>query len=417
MTSPDESGPRTGATGRTIVVLDEREGSAPDLLRGLGVPCISARDVRRGGTGDGPVGTAGVGDSSGAVPSGSAVVLDALGIAILADAPPVVAEAAADPSARGVVTAEPEVWVHTFGATPVPPPGTPFADTALATWGLLATGVATDGGRSSTAFDGTGVLVAVLDTGIDQNHPDLAGRVRLARSFVTGEAVQDGNGHGTHVAGTIGGPVSPLGGQRRYGVAPGCDLLIGKVLGNTGSGTSGGVLEGMNWAIEQGAHVISMSLGSAVAEGEPPLQYYAAAARAALRAGSLIIAAAGNEGDRPVGSPANCSSVMAVAAVDHRLLRAEFSCIAINGDGGELNLAAPGVGIYSAFPVEMDSYASLDGTSMATPHVSGLAALAVQAAGLRGQDLWDHLVAGARPLSEGEDLVGRGLAVVPPVSA
>lgn len=417
MTSPDERGPRTGPTGRTIVVLDEREGSAPDLLRGLGVPCVSARDVRRGGAATGSVGTAGVGDASDEVPPGSAVVLDALGIAILADAPPVVAQAAADPSARGVVTAEPEVWVHTFGTTPVPPPGTTFADTALATWGLLATGVASDEGRGSTTFDGAGVLVAVLDTGIDQNHPDLAGRVRLARSFVTGEAVQDGNGHGTHVAGTIGGPASPVGGQRRYGVAPGCDLLIGKVLGNAGSGTSGGVLEGMNWAIEQGAHVISMSLGSAVAEGEAPLQYYEAAARAALRAGSLIVAAAGNEGDRPVGSPANCPSVLAVAAVDHRLLRAEFSCIAINGDGGELNVAAPGVGIYSAFPVEMDSYASLDGTSMATPHVSGLAALAVQAAGARGQALWDHLVAGARPLNEGESLVGRGLAVVPLVSA
>lgn len=414
MTSPDERGPRTGATGRTIVVLDEREGSAPDVLRGLGVSCVSARDVRRGGAGDGSVGAAGAGDP---VPPGSAVVLDALGIAILADAPPLVAEAAADPSARGVVTAEPEVWVHAFPATPAPAPGTTFADTALATWGLIATGVAADEGRGSTAFDGTGVLVAVLDTGIDEDHPDLAGRVRLARSFVAGEAVRDGNGHGTHVAGTIGGPASPVGGQRRYGIAPGCDLLIGKVLGDAGSGTSGGVLEGMNWAIEQGAHVISMSLGSAVAEGEGPLQYYEAAARAALRAGTLIVAAAGNDGDRPVGSPANCPSVLAVAALDHRLLRAEFSCIAINGDGGELNLAAPGVGIYSAFPLAQDSYASLDGTSMATPHVSGLAALAVQAAGVRGQDLWDHLVAHARPLTQGEDLVGRGLAVVPLVSA
>ncbi|TGO06711.1 S8 family serine peptidase [Serinibacter arcticus] len=414
MTSPDERGPRTGATGRTIVVLDEREGSAPDVLGRLGVSCVSARDVRRGGAGDGSVGTAGIGDP---VPPGSAVVLDALGIAILADAPPVVAEAAADPGARGVVTAEPEVWVHTFPATPAPAPGTTFADTALATWGLIATGVATDEGRGSTAFDGAGVLVAVLDTGIDERHPDLAGRVRLARSFVAGEAVQDGNGHGTHVAGTIGGPASPVGGQRRYGVAPGCDLLIGKVLGDAGSGTSGGVLEGMNWAIEQGAHVISMSLGSAVAEGEGPLRYYEAAARAALRAGTLIIAAAGNDGDQPVGSPANCPSVLAVAALDHQLVRAEFSCIAINGDGGELNLAAPGVGIYSAFPLAQDSYATLDGTSMATPHVSGLAALAVQAAGVRGQDLWNHLVAHARPLTQGENLVGRGLAVVPLVSA
>ncbi len=417
MTAPDERGPRTGATGRTIVVLDEREAAAPEVLRGLGVPCVSARELRRRGAegADGTtVGTAALGDG---VPPGSAVVLDALGIAILAEAPPVVAEAAADPRAAGVVAAEPEVWVHTFGATPAPAPGATFADTALATWGLQATGVVTDEGRGTSTFDGAGVLVAVLDTGIDLDHPDLAGRVRLSRSFVAGEGVQDGNGHGTHVAGTVAGPASPAGGQRRYGVAPGCDLLVGKVLGDTGSGTSGGVLEGMNWAIEQGAHVISMSLGSAVAEGEAPLQYYEAAARAALRAGTLIVAAAGNDGDRPVGSPANCPSVLAVAALDHRLLRAEFSCIAINGDGGELDLAAPGVGVFSAFPVTLGSYASLDGTSMATPHVSGLAALTVQAAGVRGQGLWDRLVTDARRLTQEERLVGRGLAVVPVQSA
>ncbi|PWD50878.1 hypothetical protein C8046_09660 [Serinibacter arcticus] len=397
MSFPTTHQPR-GATGRTIVVLDERESTAQEVLHGLGVPCVHARDL-----GPGAIGTAGT------LPAGSAVVLDALGIAILEDASDLVSEAAQDPRAA-VVTAEPEVWVHAF--TEAPEPTTPLADTDASTWGLLATGVVGPDGVA-TAWDGSGVLVAVLDTGVDEAHPDLAGRIALSRSFVAGEAVHDANGHGTHVAGTIAGAQAPAGGQRRFGVAPGSDLLVGKVLGDGGSGTSGGVLEGMNWAVEQGAHVISMSLGSAVGEGQGYLHYYEAAARAALAAGSLIIAAAGNEGRRPVGSPANCPSVMAVAALDQRLLRAEFSCIALNGDGGELNLAGPGVGVYSSWPVALGSYRSLDGTSMATPHVSGLAALAVQANGVRGQALWDRLVAGVRPLSEDEQLVGSGLAVAP----
>ncbi|WP_328587601.1 S8 family serine peptidase [Serinibacter arcticus] len=272
------------------------------------------------------------------------------------------------------------------------------------------------GGRPRAAplpWSGRGITVAVLDTGYDAHHPDLDGRVALSHSFIPGETAQDGNGHGTHVAGTIGAVRHPSGGQRRYSVAPGCRLLVGKVLGNSGGGTSGGVLAGMNWAIEQGADVISMSLGSDTRVGDTYLRYYEAAGRAALDAGSIIVAAAGNNGDNPVGSPANCPSVLAVAAVDQHLRRAPFSSIALNGNGGEVNIAGPGVGIYSSWPVDAGSYQVLRGTSMATPHVSGIAALYAQATGLRGRELSEKLLGTATALAEGSQLVGRGLATAP----
>lgn len=407
MTTPTQQLP-TGATGRTIVVLDQRDAPASEVLRGLGVPCVESRDLRRHrSVSDGGVTTSGIDPRT--LPPGTAVVLEHLGIAIVTDTVSVLQDAAADPGTP-VLAAEPEVWVHAI-TTPEGAAASPWADTDEASWGLLATRVL--GTSGTTPWDGSGIRVAILDTGVDAGHPDLADRIAGSGSFVAGEEVQDGNGHGTHVAGTIGGPAAPVGGERRYGVAPGCELLIGKVLSDGGSGTSGGVLEGMNWAIEQGAHVISMSLGSAVAPGQGHLSYYEAAARAALAAGSVIIAAAGNEGWSPVGSPANCPSVMAVAALDQSLLRAEFSCVALNDDGGEVNIAAPGVDVYSSWPVALGSYRSLNGTSMATPHVSGLAALAAQATGVRGQELWDHLVGSAQALTQEEQLVGQGLATAP----
>ncbi|GMA32727.1 S8 family serine peptidase [Litorihabitans aurantiacus] len=420
MTSPTGRALPTGPTGRTIVVLDERETPAPDLLRRLGVSCVSARDLPRGGGAPGASATSAAAAPSdgGELPAGTAVVLDALGIAIMTEPPGILLEAAQDPGAA-VVSAEPEVWVHATATPPVAPPaGGAFADTATAAWGLLATGVVGAGaGAASTPWDGDGVVVAVLDTGVDAEHPDLAGRIVTARSFVDGEGAHDRNGHGTHVAGTVAGAREPAGGGPRYGVAPGARLLVGKVLGDDGSGTSGGVLEGLNWAVEQGAHVVSMSLGTPVAVGEPHLRYYEAAARAALAAGTVVIAAAGNDGPEPVNSPANCPSVMAVAALDTRLRRADFSCIGLNGDGGEVDIAAPGVAILSAHPLALAPTAVLDGTSMATPHVSGLAALAAQATGSRGRDLWEHLVTTAAPLADSARDVGRGLAVAPPHSS
>src|SRR5206468_3471719 len=104
--------------------------------------------------------------------------------------------------------------------------------------------------------------VAMLDTGYDTSHPDLKGRVSQAQSFVPGQSVEDGNGHGTHVLSTIGGTGASSEGGREKGVAPGADLIVGKVLSNEGSGADSWIIGGMEWAVGQGAKVVSMSLGS-----------------------------------------------------------------------------------------------------------------------------------------------------------
>ena len=124
-----------------------------------------------------------------------------------------------------------------------------------ATWGLVRCKVP-PGSRT-----GSGITVAVLDTGLDLGHPDFAGRTIVSRSFV-GQPVQDLNGHGTHTTGTACGPRSPAGTTPRYGIAHRARIFTGKVLTNAGGGTSAGVLAGMNWAIANGCQVISMSLGA-----------------------------------------------------------------------------------------------------------------------------------------------------------
>lgn len=282
-----------------------------------------------------------------------------------------------------------------------------FADTALLTWGLQATRV------NQSGANGAGIRVAVLDTGMVVNplHPDFAGRQMLSASFV-GEPVQDLHGHGTHCIGTALGRQQLAGGTRRYGVAGQSVILAGKVLNNAGRGADGGILAGINWALQNGARVISMSLGSPVAAGAPPSAAYENAGRSALNAGSLIIAAAGNENGAPVGRPANSPSIMAVAAVDQSLRRASFSNRGINGNGGEVNIAGPGVGVFSSFRMPA-RYASINGTSMATPHVAGIAALWSQRTGARGMALWQRLVTSARPLGQPARDVGAGLVQAP----
>lgn len=281
-----------------------------------------------------------------------------------------------------------------------------YFDNANATWGLQATRV------TSSRWSGAGMRVAVLDTGMDINHPDFVGRSIITRSFVPGQGVQDGHGHGTHCIGTSCGPKLPPGGGRRYGIAYNATILAGKVLSNQGSGTSGQVLAGINWAIANRATVISMSLGSAVTPGQAFSPAYEQAALAALNAGSLIVAAAGNAGNNPVGSPANCPSVMAVGAVDNNLQRASFSCLGINGNGGALDIAGPGVNVYSAAPMPR-RYQAMSGTSMATPHVSGIAALWAERTGLRGRALWQKLTSTTRNIGQTPQQVGAGLVQAP----
>ena len=281
-----------------------------------------------------------------------------------------------------------------------------YADTAKLTWGLQATLAA------RSLCSGRGIRVAVLDTGMDVAHPDFAGRSPITASFVPGQPVQDGHGHGTHCIGTSCGPKAPAGTTRRYGIATGATILAGKVLSNAGSGQDSWILAGINWAIQNRAVVISMSLGAPVAVGQGFKLAYEQAAQAALNAGALIVAAAGNSGNQPVGSPANCPSIMAVAAVDSNLQRAAFSCIGLNPNGGEVDIAGPGVAVFSSTKMPT-RYATWSGTSMATPHVAGCAALWAENTGKRGKPLWNQLVSAARNIGLPAQQAGAGLVQAP----
>lgn len=408
-----------GPTGRQIITFAQVEpGTAMRETRDVaGLDLANARDVGAFGTLDDV--------------EADGVYLEELGIAIVDTAPDqlgALSRAVGD-STSPILAVEPEVYVHaldtieettTFedvetGETTQDDEvdaAVTYADTATYAWGLKAVRAIPPILRTAP-WSGTGIRIAILDTGIDLGHPDFAGRVLASQSFIPGQAVHDGHSHGTHCAGTAAGIKVPPGGQRRYGVAHGARLLVGKVLSNSGSGTSGQILAGINWAIQQGAHVISMSLGSSVNVGQPHYTYYEQAAVAALNAGSLIVAAAGNDGWAPVNAPANSPSVLAVAAVDQSLQRAAFSCVALNGGGGEINVAAPGVATYSSVPVEKGSYGFKSGTSMATPHVAGVAASLAQKTGLRGRELWREIERTVMTLPQSAQQVGKGLAVVP----
>lgn len=296
-----------------------------------------------------------------------------------------------------------------------------FTDTTQFTWGLQATRV------HSSHYSGRGVRVAVLDTGFDLDHPDFVGRQISSQSFISGEVVNDLNGHGTHCIGTALGPKTPAGGVRRYGCAYQGEIFVGKVLSNRGSGGDSGILAGINWAITNKCQVISMSLGAPVRRGESYSTLYEAVAQRALRAnpGTLIVAAAGNSSNRPniinpVGRPANCPSILAVAAVDNRLAIARFSDGGLNPNGGGVDLAGPGVNIFSSAPVPAapnwpPRYYAINGTSMATPHVAGIAALWLEARGgnTSARALWQLLTGNARRLNLPSRDVGAGLVLAP----
>jgi len=344
--------------------------------------------------------------------TGSSVVFEQLGVALVS-APPERREAlgAAASAHEGVVAFEPERRVRAIADA-----GAAVEELALGaprvTWGLRETGVA------GSRFSGRGVRVAVLDTGLDRRHPDFSGRKLEAKSFVTGESADDGHGHGTHCIGTACGPAEPER-EPRYGIAYGAEIWAGKVLGDDGSGVDGGILAGIDWAVANSCRIVSMSLGAPVAEGQPYSRVFEAAARRARRRGTLIVAAAGNDSDReagivnPVGHPANCPSIAAVAAVDRRLAVAPFSNAGLATGGGQIDLAGPGVDVRSSWPLP-GRYRTLSGTSMATPHVAGIAALLAEAEPLDSADrLLARLAETARQLPIPPADVGAGLVHTP----
>jgi subtilisin family serine protease len=342
-----------------------------------------------------------------AADAADATIFDELGIAVVAADPDQrAALTAAAEEGDAVLSVEPELIHHALTVTALPTTAPP-TDTDEFTWGLQATGVV---GSSRT---GRGIRLAVLDTGFDVYHRDYFDRSVTTQSFIAGESVKDAHGHGTHCIGTACGPAQPDG-TRRYGVASEALIFAGKVLGDDGSGTDTGILAGINWALANRCRVISMSLGADVREVS---RAYETVGKRALDRGTLIVAAAGNNARRPgdpgfVGVPANSPSIMAIAAVDSANKPAAFSARSGEVHGGRIDLAGPGVKVFSSWPMPKGHH-SISGTSMATPHVAGIAALWCEATGFTGRQLWTVLVQNARPLDVPTVDVGAGFVQAP----
>jgi subtilisin family serine protease len=209
---------------------------------------------------------------------------------------------------------------------------------------------------------GDPVKVGVIDTGIDLKHPDLQANIKGGYNAINPlKSPNDDNGHGTHVAGIIAALNNSIG---VVGVGPNIDLYAIKVLNASGSGYLSDVIEGLDWAVANGMQVVNMSLGTS-----QDVQSFHDAIVRAYNAGVTIVAAAGNSGGA-VSYPAAYTEVIAVSATDQNNQIASFS-----SRGPEVDLAAPGVNIYSTYKGQ--NYATLSGTSMAAPHVTGAAALII----------------------------------------
>lgn len=270
-------------------------------------------------------------------------------------------------------------------------------------------------------YTGEGIVVAVLDTGVDYNHTDLNANIWVNSGEIAGDGIDnDGNGyvddvrgwnfdannnepmdrdgHGTHVAGTIAGEKNSFG---VTGVAYNAEIMAVKVLGDDGSGTYTAIADGIRYAVDNGAHIINMSLGGGYSYSiDAAIQY-------AQQHGVFVAIASGNESAAVPSYPAQHASeytnVISVGAHDRTNDLADFSNRV--GNSQAVQVDAPGVNIYSALPNR--SYARFNGTSMATPHVAGLAALALSAnPNLSASELRTLIVDGADRQIDGSDSIG-----------
>ncbi|MBT3412916.1 MAG: S8 family serine peptidase [Candidatus Jacksonbacteria bacterium] len=223
------------------------------------------------------------------------------------------------------------------------------------------------GSAHTEGLKGTGIKVAIFDTGIDYNHPDLKGSYAGGYDFVNDDAdPMDDNGHGTHVAGIIAAADNNSG---AVGVAPNVQIYALKVLDENGTGYASDLVAALEWAMANGIHITNLSFGTVLDPGSTVEQAFFDS----NAAGILNIGAAGNSGTcdggtNTVNYPGKYSSVLAVSATDKDQSRPCFS-----STGAEVEVAAPGVDIYST--LRSGAYGTLNGTSMAAPHVSGVAAL------------------------------------------
>ncbi|MFD9517074.1 S8 family serine peptidase [Streptomyces sp. NPDC059979] len=265
-------------------------------------------------------------------------------------------------------------------------------------------------------FDGAGVTVAVLDTGIDAAHPDVSGSLVEQVDF-TGNprGPRDGHGHGTHVASTILGTGAASKGLRK-GVAPAAKLRVGKVCDDVGGCSYDAIIAGMEWAAGAGAEVVNLSLGGPPSDGTDPLSQ--SLNQLSRSTGTLFVVAAGNSGPLAgtVGTPGAADEALTVAAVDAQDNMADFSSRGPRvGDGAaKPDIAAPGVDIVAARAAgtamgsAVDAhYTAASGTSMATPHVAGAAAIMAQRnADLSGPEIKALLMSSAANL--GHDVHAQG---------
>ncbi|MBA3532728.1 MAG: S8 family peptidase [Ardenticatenales bacterium] len=267
-----------------------------------------------------------------------------------------------------------------------------------------------------TGNEGEGVKICIVDTGIDAGHPDFAGRL-LAQEDFTGEGLGDRHGHGTHVASIAAGSGEASGGQYR-GVAPRATLLAAKVLRGDGTGRMSMVMAGVEWAVDQGAQIINLSLGTrGNCDGSDATS---TVCDMAMSAGAVVIVAAGNEGpgSGTLGSPGCARRPITVGAMTDDYRIADFSSRGPTLDGrSKPDIVLPGQDIVAARatatslgrPVN-EHYTSMNGTSMAAPHAAGIAALMLAAnPSLKPTTIKEIMMTAVRSLDVDEMMQGKGL--------